>query len=401
MRYVVLLLLCIAAVIAYVQRNAISVPTKVIQADLGFDEVAMGFVLGSWYWGYAVLQLPAGWLADRWGSRASIVLYAACWSVLTGLTGLATDFYSLLAVWTAMGLAQAGVFPTATKAIGAWFPAAERATASGWLICGQLAGAALAPPLVAHLLGVCSWQQTFAAVAVPGLLWAIAYWVAAPRRAEPLPEPLALRAVLGRMVTSVPMQLLCAQQFLRSAAMTFFFTWFPRFLQEVHGVTQSQSGWLAALPPVAAMAGGMTGGLASDWLLRTTGNRRLSRQGVAVVGMSGCTALTLAAYFVADPVASVALISAGACCGVFGGVSGYSVAIEFGGKRVATVFATMNMCGNVGSAIFPIAVGLLVARTGNWNIALLLFAGLFAVDALLWALLNPKKPLFEESYDAR
>ena len=401
MRYGVLLLLCLAAVIAYVQRTAITVPTKVIQRDLGIDEWRMGLVMGSWYWGYALLQLPAGWLADRWGSRAALVLFAASWSVLTGLTGLATDFYSLLAVWTAMGLAQAGVFPAATKAIGAWFPAAQRASASGWLICGQLAGAALAPPLVAQMLGVISWQQSFALVAVPGLLWAVMYRVLTPSRTEPTPERLALGAVLGRMLTSTSMQLLCAQQFLRSAAMTFFFTWFPRYLQETHHVTATQSGWLAAMPPVAAMAGGMSGGLVSDWLLRTTGNRRLSRQGVAVAGMLGCTALTLAAYFVADPLASVGLISAGALCGVFGGVSGYSVAIEFGGKRVATVFATMNMCGNVGSALFPIAVGYLVGTTGQWDLALLLFAGLFAADAVLWALLNPRKPLFEESYDAR
>lgn len=401
MRYGVLLLLCLAAVIAYVQRNAITVPTKLIQTDLGFDEAAMGVVLGAWYWGYALMQLPAGWLADRWGSRAALALFAAVWSAFTALTGLASAYASLLAVWFAMGVAQAGVFPAATKAIGAWFAPSERASASGWLICGQLAGAAIAPPLVAHLLGVFSWQYTFVAVAFPGLVWAVLYLALTPRRDEPTPEPLALGAVLGRMLTSTSMQLLCAQQFLRSAAMTFFFTWFPRYLQETHHVTQTQSGWLAAVPPAAAMAGGLLGGLASDWLLRTTGNRRLSRQGVAVAGMLGCTTLTLAAYFVADPVLSVGLISAGAFWGVFGGVSGYSVAIEFGGKRVATVFATMNMCGNVGSALFPMAVGYLVRATGAWDLALLLFAGLFAADAVLWALLNPRKPLFEDSYDAR
>lgn len=55
----------------------------------------------------------------------------------------------------------------------------------------------------------------------------------------------------------------------------------------------------------------------------------------------------------------------------------------------------MNMCGNIGAGLFPLAVGYLVAATGNWDIALLVFAGLFAVDAVLWAMLNPKRPLFE------
>ena len=134
MRHRVLALLGLAAVIAYVQRNAISVPTKTIQAELGFDEAAMGIVMAAWYWGYAVAQLPAGWLADRWGSRAMLVVYATSWSAFTAAMYLASGFTGILVIWLFMGLTQAGIFPSATKAIGAWFPSTERASASGWLI---------------------------------------------------------------------------------------------------------------------------------------------------------------------------------------------------------------------------------------------------------------------------
>jgi MFS family permease len=394
-------LLVLAAVIAYVQRNAISVPTKDIQRDLGFDEAAMGVVMGAWYWGYAFLQLPAGWLADRWGSRLALVLFAVLWSLFTGVMYFATGYLGILFVWSFMGCAQAGVFPSATKAIGGWFPASERASASGWLICGQSLGFAIAPALVAQLLTVLTWQAVFLVCAIPGFLWACVYLWAVPERDAPRPDPIPWGEAFRTMVQSRPMVLLCGQQFIRSAAMTFFWTWFPRFLQETRGVSQEQSGHLASLPGVAAMVGGILGGLTSDWLLRTTGNRRLSRQGVAVFGMVVCAGMTVGAYFVADPTLAVLCIGVGVFWGVFGGVSGYSVAIEFGGRSVATVFATMNMCGNVGSALFPMLAGWYVAGGGDWNLVLLFFAALFAFDALLWAVLNPRRPLFEAEYDAR
>jgi nitrate/nitrite transporter NarK len=70
--------------------------------------------------------------------------------------------------------------------------------------------------------------------------------------------------------------------------------------------------------------------------------------------------------------------------------------MRMGGSRVAPVFATMNMAGNVGAGVFPFALGKIADTTGNWNLAMLLFAGLFACSAVCWLLLNPKGTVFEE-----
>lgn len=416
MRYWVLTLLCLAAVIAYVQRAALSVPAADVQRDLGLDDGELGIVFSAWYLGYAVLQLPSGWLADRWGSRAALTAFAVAWSLLTGLTAFATDFAGLTVVWFLMGLAQAGVFPASAKAIGDWFPGTQRALASGLLASGMALGAALAPALAGYLLAALrqetyavagrelrDWQVTLLLYAVPGLLWAGLFFSSLP--GLPAKWDWLDRATgrshmafsWARLVTSAPMQLLCAQQFLRAAAMVFFLTWFPKFLQESREVTQLQSGVLTMWPGIGVMLGGLLGGACSDLLLRATGSRRLSRQGIAVAGMVVCSLLITAAYFVPDTEVAMLLISLGAFCASFGGVSGYTVAIEFGGRHVATVFSTMNMCGNVGATLFPYGVGLLIERTGNWDLVLFLFAGVFAVDAVCWAFLNPRGPLFEES----
>lgn len=408
-RYQVLGLLALMAAIAYVQRAAISVPAAEIAADLQFPNLArdMGAVQSAWYLCYALLQLPSGWFADRVGSRLAIVLFAGLWSCATLLSSLATDFVSLLMLWGLMGAAQAGAFPCAAKGIGQIFPETERARASGLLASGMAVGGAVAPVLAATLLELLTpvsaelaaarWRLLFAAYAAPGLLWACGFVLLVP--ASRLPSnrsSLASRSPVDwtRLFRSGPLALLCAQQFFRAAGMVFFLTWFPVFLQQTRGVSSLQSGVLTTIAGVGGALGSLSGGFASDWLYRRTGNARLSRQGIAVAGMSICAVLIVASYFVADVRSSIALISLGAFCATFGGISGYTVAISFGGRHVATVFSTMNMCGNIGAALFPITAGWLVDLTGNWHLILFLFAGIMAVDAICWALLNPRGTLF-------
>jgi nitrate/nitrite transporter NarK len=201
-------------------------------------------------------------------------------------------------------------------------------------------------------------------------------------------------------VTDGQMLLLCFQQFLRAGAMVFFYTWFARFLQETKGLTTQAAGALAFWPPFAGAFGGLSGGLLSDWLLRRTGNSRIARQGMSFVALLTCTGVALAAYSIADPHIAVLLISIGTFCGMASGVSAYALAITYGGRHVATVFATMNMSGNLGATVFPIAVASIVAATGNWNYALLLFVSLFGTAAVCWIALNPKGALFDEPEDA-
>ena len=236
-----------------------------------------------------------------------------------------------------------------------------------------------------------------AAYSIPGILWTVAFLLVVSDKKLPAAESAStVRAPVdwSRMFRSAPLALLCAQQFFRAAGMVFFMTWFPTFLQKTRGVSQLDSGILTTVAGVGGVLGSLSGGFASDWLLLRTGNARLSRQGIAVLGMASCSLLIVGSYFIRDVNQSIALITVGAFCATFGGVSGYTVAISFGGRHVATVFSTMNMCGNMGAALFPITAGWLVAQTGNWNLILFLFAAIMAIDAVCWALLNPRGTLF-------
>ena len=412
-RYHVLAFLCLSAAIAYVQRSALSVPAAEIATDLKFENLArdMGWIQSVWYLCYGLMQLPSGWLADRIGSRRGLAILSVVWSLATLLSAFATDFVSLLFLWGMMGAAQAGVFPCAAKALGQIFPENERARATGLLASGMTIGGALAPVLTASFLESLSplagilhlsrWRLLLAAYSLPGILWTILFLALISIRKLPVSESTSTaRSPVNwsRMLRSRPLMLLCAQQFFRAAGMVFFMTWFPTFLQKTRDVSLLGSGILTTVAGIGGVVGSLTGGFFSDWLLQRTGNARLSRQGIAVAGMSCCSLLIVLSYFIHDVNGSIALIALGAFCATFGGVSGYTVAISFGGRHVATVFSTMNMFGNMGAALFPITAGWLVATTGNWNLILFLFAGIMAIDAVCWALLNPQGTLFGDEY---
>ncbi len=415
-RYLVLAFLCVSAAIAYIQRAALSVPAAEIAGDLKFADLArdLGWIQSAWYFAYGLMQIPSGWMADRLGSRRALAIFSVAWSLATLLAGFATDFVTLLVMWSLMGAAQAGAFPCAAKALGRIFPETERARATGLLACGMTVGGAIAPILTAFFLQslttwadsihIDRWRLLLGAYAFPGILWTVMFLGMISLRQLPSTDmTTAVRAPVdwSRMVQSWPLALLCGQQFFRAAGMVFFLTWFPTFLQKTRDVTLLGSGVLTTVAGIGGVVGSLTGGFFSDWLLKRTGNQRLSRQGIAVVGMGSCALLIVASYFVRDVNQSIALISLGAFCATFGGVSGYTVAISFGGRHVATVFSTMNMFGNLGAALFPLTAGWLVAQTGNWNLILFLFAAVMAIDAVCWALLNPQGTLFGDDHEHR
>lgn len=397
MRYLVLLFLCFSAIIAYIQRTGVNSVKQPICGDLGINTEDFGIIGSAWLVGYALMQVPAGWLADRYGGRNVLAALAVVWSILTGVIGWCTTFEAFLVVWFLMGMALAGIFPCAAKLIGAWFPDTEKAMASGLLGSATMLGNALAGWLTVRMVDDLkfSWQTTYVAYGAIGVFWAGAYLLSIRERVGPqaVSTPMA-RADWTRMAGSISLWLLCGQQFFRAGAMIFFINWFPVFLREERGFTQKGAGDGAFWVGLAAMTGGICGGFFSDWLFRRTGWRRLCRQGIALVGMTAAGGLVLASRLISDNSVALAIFMVGAFIASFGGVSGWTVAIEFGGRRIGVVFSMMNMAGNFGGAIVNFVAGSLTERTGSWDAALLVVAGVFFVDSICWVLLNPKQPLF-------
>ncbi|MEQ8791842.1 MAG: MFS transporter [Pirellulaceae bacterium] len=151
-RYTVVAVTALMAVLLYLDRFCISMVETYIGEDLGLSPQQIGPMLGAFFWTYALLQVPSGWLTDRFGARTMLTLYILGWSLFTGLTGLAFGLTSLLILRLLVGAAQAGAYPSGAAVISKWVPFRSRGAASGIVSVGGRIGGFLAFILTGPLL---------------------------------------------------------------------------------------------------------------------------------------------------------------------------------------------------------------------------------------------------------
>jgi len=149
MRWLIVLATFMLSVLLYVDRVCISAAKDLIAKDLQFTNAQMGWVFSAFSLGYALLQTPSGWLADRLGPRRVLAMIVAVWSVFTGLTALASSWTTMLLVRFLFGAGEAGAFPGMSRAVYAWIPMKERGLVQGINFSGSRIGAAVTLPLIA------------------------------------------------------------------------------------------------------------------------------------------------------------------------------------------------------------------------------------------------------------
>jgi ACS family glucarate transporter-like MFS transporter len=151
-RFVVVLLATMVAVLLYLDRICLSIAERYVREDLGLAEWQMGVLLSAFFWAYALGQIPAGWLSDRYGARIMLSLYVFTWSAFTGLMGVAEGFIALLLLRFGCGLTEAGAYPTSASLLSRWVPFGRRGLASGVVSLGGRMGGGIAPLLTAFLM---------------------------------------------------------------------------------------------------------------------------------------------------------------------------------------------------------------------------------------------------------
>ena len=411
--------LCVAATIAYISRNAISVAESTMRRDLELTKEEMGMVMTVFFLFYSLFQIPTGWLGDRWGTRRSLLACSMVWSLATAAMGVAASMTSLVLARAANGAAQAGLFPCCSNTVSKWFPRTERARANGPLGAFMSIGGAISAALTGLMLEQWGfgWRDVFLCYSGLGIVWGVGFywwfrdlpqdhpqvsaaelaWIRAGQDALPAAESAQREPTPWAAILSSPaMWWICGQQFFRAAAYMFFASWFPTFLEEARGASVSGSGIYTALPMLGIVLGNLIGGDLSDRILTRTGSRRLARQGVAITGLSLCGLLVWTSYFIHDRDLFIAVISLGTFFFAISSPCSYTIVIDMGGRHVATVFSTMNLAGNIGAMLFPILLPRFQDAYG-WNAVIVMFGGMYMAAAAMWLLLKPDGSIFEQS----
>jgi ACS family glucarate transporter-like MFS transporter len=405
-RYRLVLMTFALSMLLYVDRIAISAAKNPISSQLDLSDTQFGWVLSAFALGYAVFQIPAGALADRFGPRRVLTGVVIAWSLFTGLTGLAWSYGVLLVCRFLFGAGEAGGYPTCARAFYSWLPVAERGLAQGINFSGSRLGAAFALPAMAWFVAAAGWRGAFFMLGGAGLVYAAAWWLwfrdwpeahagVSPAERELIVGGRGTRSAteaipLGGRVLAGSANLWIAMGQYFASNFTFFFclTWLFPYLQRTYHLQAVQAGVLSSGPLLAGAMGNWCGGWFVDRLY-TQGRWRRSRQLPAILGFTLAAVGLLGSLLFVDATAKVACLAVA----IFGAdmtlPPSWAFCIDIGRGHAGAVAGAMNMAGNFGSFVTSLAFPYLLAWTGSPAPFFIVGAGLNVIAAGLWTRARP------------
>jgi len=393
--------------IAYVQRTGVTIAAERMMPELHLTQLQIGWIEQAFVIGYALFQLPGGFLGQRFGARAAftafgIVAFAAVMATPAApelLRGTAL-FIALVGSQLVLGIAQGGIFPVSNGVFETWFPARQWALALGAQNMGLNLGAALTPPLVAVLMTAVGWQQALAWVSIPPVvliaLWA---WYARNTPREHAAVSAAELAELGDTVHATVDDKITLRRLLRLLArrntsllalsylaMNYSFyllsNWCFLYLIQQRHFSVLESGWLAMAPPIAAGIGSGVGGIATGRLCERYGASRGYRA-VPMVALPLVGVLLLIAVRTANAYVAVAALTA--CFGFveINEAAYWAASIAVGRSDSMATGGVLNTGGALGG-IIGIPVIAYLSGHHAWGAAFAIGSACALAAALLW-----------------
>jgi MFS transporter, ACS family, glucarate transporter len=407
-RYKVLVFVYFAAFITYLDRVCMSVAAPVMQAELGISQIQFAWVFTVFYVAYGVFEIPTAWLGDRWGQRKMLLRIVGCWSLFTIFTGMARGLVTLLITRTVFGAAEAGAFPTLSRALSRWFPLQERSRANGIMWMGARSGGAFAPPIAVALMIAIGWRYTFAVFGAVGLIWCVvcALWYRDDPSDKPSVNAEELRMIrVGaspppegkervawkRLLLNPTMMALFCSYFASGFGFQFFVTWLPTYFMREHGLTLQRSGAFAALPLAAGAVGCFLGGVIADWITRRSGSVTVGRRTVGVGGFLIGAIGYVAAIHGHSAEAAIAFLALASGAHDLTLPVLWATTTDAGGRFGGTAAGFVNFASSLSGALAPLSAALLERLFGSFHAVFYAAAGMYLLGAVLWLYIDPRK----------
>lgn len=413
-RWGLVFLLFVVSAIAFLDRTNISVAGVQMRREYAIDQVHLGWVFSAFLVGYALFQVPAGWLAARFGPRRVLTGALLWWGVFSAATALVPPAarYSLL--WLAMvrfalGIGESVVYPSGNQFISRWVPAQERGKANGWIFAGVGAGSGLTPPLITALIAWGGWRASFYACALIGLCAAAIWYVAARDKPQDHPNVSAaeLRHIEAGLLATrsegagpVPWRAMFTSRnvwglFLSYTAFGYvvwiFFSWFFIYLAETRHLDLKSSAIYGMAPFVAMTIGCLAGGVINDWVSRRFG-LYWGRSGLAMLSFVLTALFLLLGSRVDSAPLAVSILALGGGAIYLSQSSFWSVTADIAGPHTGVVSGFMNMGCQIGGAVTASLTPWIAAKFG-WIAAFGTGATIVLVGTLAWAVVDPRRLL--------
>jgi ACS family glucarate transporter-like MFS transporter len=404
--------------VAYLDRTNISIAAVQLAKEFGIDRIHLGWIFSAFLVGYAGFQIPAGWLAVRYGPRKTLGLALLWWCVFSAATtlvapALGSVLLQLMIVRFILGMGEALMYPSANQFIAYWIPPQERAKANGWLFAGVGAGAGLTPPIVTYLMLNYGWRASFWFSACVGLLAALVWFIASRDRPEQhagvsaaelahiragvTPEGPKVRVVIpwGHIFANKSVWMLTLSYFSFGYIAFIFLSWFFIYLADAHSLNLSKSALYSMLPFISMTICCLGGGVISDWLTRTR-SPYIGRCVFPFLSLL-CCALFLVLGSRADNALVASVILAGGAGALYLAQSAYwAITADLAGPHTGIVSGLMNMGAQVAGAITA-SLTPWIAQQFGWAMAFYVAAGFAVFGALMWLAVNPSSTLAQDA----
>ena len=403
----VLFLLCLMYMIFYIDRVNISTAAPLIKADLGLSNTQLGLAFSAFAYPYALFQLIGGWLADKFGPRATLGVSGLVVCISTVLTGAVGGLGSLFAVRLALGFGEGAAFPTATRAMSVWMPAAQWGFAQGITHSFSRIGNALTPPLIAWLIAILSWRGSFVVLGIASLIW-MTVWVWFFRD-DPRKHPGVGAAELAQLPAARPADTArpkvpwpaIARRVLPVTAVDFcygwtlwmFLSWIPSFFFQNFHLNLKDSALFSAGVFLSGVVGDTLGGVLSDIILKRSGNLRHARCWVIAGGLFGGFVFMIPVVLVHDLTVVALCLSAAFFCVELVVAPIWAVPMDIAPRYAGSASGVMNFGFGMAGIISPFVFGYLIDVTGSWTVPFLGSIGLLLIGSIMAARLRPDQQL--------
>jgi len=361
-RWLMIGLAFLATVVNYLDRQTLSVVAPVIRKELDFGDIEYSRIVSAFLLAYTIMNGVSGPLIDRLGTRWGYALCMAWWSAAGIAHAFARSAFSFGVCRFMLGAGEAGNWPAAVKVVSEWFPAKERALASGIFNSGAAIGALIAPPLVAWIVLNFGWPSAFFSIGTLGFIW-LAVWL---RVYYTPPE-----AVAEASMPAPPAWSIFRQKFVWSLTIAkiffdpswyFYIFWFPQFLSSVHHFDLAKIGLYGWIPFLTADIGNIAGGAYSAWLMRR-GMTLIRSRAFSFVLFSALMTAAIPAVLVSDARHAVALVSV-ATFGYTGCLANMLAfpADSYPKNVLGSIWGLASMGAGFGGMVFTLVTGWLISR---------------------------------------
>ncbi|MBN3759414.1 MFS transporter [Burkholderia sp. Ac-20365] len=403
-RWHVLIWLLLGGIINYMDRASLSIAAPGMIQDLGLTRTQIGLLGTVFAWTYAVMQLPAGWIIDRFGAKKAYAIGMIWWSVATWLTGVVGSISGLIVMRALLAVGEAPCWPTSAKITAAWFPGKERGFATGIWDSSSKWGPALAPALLVALMIAFGWRSLFHVTGAVGIAFAILFLFLYrnPAQSKRLSREefayieagggghehslatssIKWRSLFGhRSVWGMILGYFCAIWL-----WNLFLVFLPLYLLDRFHISLAQLGVYASIP----WFGGALGEIVAGWFATKLVDRgvasSLGAKRIIIACCSvGAAVCAIALPFTQSITMTIVLMTIGLAFIAATIGNAWALAADIAPPSlVASVSSIQNFGGYFGGAFSPVAAGFIVDRTGSYSLAFVIGGAIAGCAALFY-----------------